>query len=1047
MPSPSSNETPSAHSSQRLSLVLAAVAAVALVGNCLLSSPAAFSHEHQKDRSLLKLVVSVLSLAAPSAERSAFPTLRGIEIRNLFFYCGAALLLLAVGAKLLLRPTSTRLSADDLFELRDRAAGPHFWWGLLLAISVITSAFSHAPEICKGQVVIRFLHFAWWWPLAAFLVPRHARRLAGVLLASIAATTLLGIWYFTARVEPAGVFTAQVDSGWLIKMLKAQPPQRRLQFPIGNEGWFAACILPGVLIALGLAARSFARSHGSSVSEAQPRAPSPGRSQGIRWPMLIASLFALLIFLVALWLTQARAAGVGLAAGVFAMLILAAPRKAQLPITLIGLLLGIYGAHWFYNLAEHGVMGQRAHSIRSRVDHEWPYALSMFTDKPVGGWGEGCYAMRAGQLARRQQFEDPSVIAVEDHWTAHAHNEWLELLADVGLAGAGAIAVALIITLYWSLKHCDILRGRRDRAAERWLVIALAAALVALIVEESAGVALRYAGFPPIFVTVWAVLWALVREQRRQASAEEAARVPAATVRLGGALAVCAALVLGFYGISDWRAARSWFESQRTVAEGRPADALASADFAAARVLDPERSLEARLWAIRARTLAFKQAVQGATAANPPSDQTLAFAQDALRGIDALDSAAPRFLWLSDLRWQLYRLLADAFHLCGDAPTAESLDENALLALERLREDEPFDVNAVEILCRDARIIAARRRLWQRAADLAAPARHLRDRFHWLQALLRRRLIDDRFVRLVQTFGVIPGAPGVVDDASEIARQDATADPADWRDPLSPETLRVAALVNFLGGQPGMAADLARDAEKMYEAVGPRLFVAHTAAIHEKVRYRFQSDPLANTADLLAELARAHQSLTGIADPASKLPLPDELGETRLLILLAADRTEDALLQLGRIRPHLLEPAPRDLAPSLAVLGRQFARDLGPLALNWARMAVELDPALAEARFALLLVCLEEGADAEALQAAEGFLAAAPDRPAALQTVVQLEANWPNRPTWDELRRRHPDLPAPLPPAGRPTMPPSDEADPQPAAGEPSAKSKPASSE
>ena len=112
-----------------------------------------------------------------------------------------------------------KLSADDLFDLRSQAAGPLFWWGLMLLISVVTSAFAHAPDVCKGQVIIRFLHLAWWWPLAVLLAPRHVRALSAVLLGAVAATAAMGIWYFFARTEP----------GWLVGLTGLTWPACRMK--------------------------------------------------------------------------------------------------------------------------------------------------------------------------------------------------------------------------------------------------------------------------------------------------------------------------------------------------------------------------------------------------------------------------------------------------------------------------------------------------------------------------------------------------------------------------------------------------------------------------------------------------------------------------------------------------------------------------------------------------------------------------------------------------------------------------------------------------
>src|SRR5258707_5967798 len=73
---------------QRVSLALAMVAGAALIADCLFTSPSHFSEKHLHDTSLLKPVIAALGLWG------RFPTFRGVEIRDLFFYVGASLLAL-----------------------------------------------------------------------------------------------------------------------------------------------------------------------------------------------------------------------------------------------------------------------------------------------------------------------------------------------------------------------------------------------------------------------------------------------------------------------------------------------------------------------------------------------------------------------------------------------------------------------------------------------------------------------------------------------------------------------------------------------------------------------------------------------------------------------------------------------------------------------------------------------------------------------------------------------------------------------------------------
>ena len=83
------------------------------------------------------------------------------------------------------------------------------------------------------------------------------------------------------------------------------------------------------------------------------------------------------------------------------------------------------------------------HSIRSRIAYDWPYGLHLFSQKPFAGHGDGAFSFLAGQFARADQIDDPGIMrSDESYWTGHAHNEFLELLADLGVFGALAASAA-----------------------------------------------------------------------------------------------------------------------------------------------------------------------------------------------------------------------------------------------------------------------------------------------------------------------------------------------------------------------------------------------------------------------------------------------------------------------------------------------------------------------------------------------------------------------------------------------------------------------------
>ncbi|MFH1418810.1 MAG: O-antigen ligase family protein [Planctomycetota bacterium] len=972
---------------RRTSGLLTLVAAVFLASNCFLNSPGEFSSRHYEDHSLLKPIVGLLALGGQC------PTLRGVEIRNLVFHSGAALLVLIAGIRLVTAGRRPRVSGESLIDLRRRAASPFFWWCTLLLVSVISSWYSHAPEVCKGQTILRFLQLAWWWPLAALLTPRDARRLSGWVLAILGLLATLAVWYHVQRPAP------------------------RLQYPIGNELFLAACLLPGLFIAFGLVIGWL---HGCLTKRREPAdamtdhpvqvtAPAPQ----LRMLHILAVVLVSLFIIAALYFTRSRSGAVGLTAGLCMVVVLVVRRKTRLWVVLAVAVLAIGGALMVQSLRTGGVMGERAHSIRARLNHEWPYALTLFFQKPVAGWGDGGYAMLAGQFARVEQLDDPGVLSFDTwSWVGHAHNEFLELLADLGFVGAFAFAAALFVTIRQALRYCDRSRGDPSAGRCRWLVIGLTAALVALVIEECGDVALRKPGLPPIFLTVWALVWAMVRSSRDVVTTEQddAQRLSISTMRLTGAAVCVGALVLGWFGVQDWRGARAVYDAVKIhMPAGQYDEAIRDADLAVVHTLDPERNLISRVHAVRVRSLKFNQLCSDVD--SRVTDDDIAFAEDALADLAQLDKAAPRFLMSARFRADLTGNLASVFRGRGQPLIERDYRTQWQQAWIQHREDEPFRIDVVEAL-------------W-----VVLPEARSVDRLLWLRALLRNREIDGRFLGLFQNAAAREDFRGALGDLYNIAMQDSARQPAEWVDKLSPETCRVVALEQALfGGQPSEAAKTAAGAEALYAKAGPRLFVAHAAAIHEMVRYRLDADPAAAPEENLHLLARAYAILA--REVGDDEPMSGDLGQTRLRVLLAAGRELEAETQARFLYPDNDMPVDRRIAEGYLSLVAQFAER--PLhsddALRWARRAVELAPILAEAHAMIVGIHLRRGDDASALEAAVALLESAKDAETARQYLATLETHYPGSGMWPKLLLRYPDL-LPPPQAG---PPPPEESEPRP---------------
>lgn len=916
----------------RTSAALAVVAAVALAGNCLLTSPHAFSEAQAADRSALHWVVSALGFNA------AFPTWRGVEIGNLFFYTAAACLTLIAGLRLIVSDVRPRISADDLLDLRRRAASPLFWWCVLILVSVLSSTFSHAPQTLLGQTIIRMLHVAWVLPLAVLLQPVHARRLGVALVAILAATGALGLWYVQARVWPNN-------------------PDGSLQYPIGNSLWFAACLLPGAFLAIGRIV-SLAR-YGATP----------------RWKMIAPLALAVVPIVAGLHFTRSRSALAALCVGLVTAVMLATPRRIRGVLLVLALGGAVLGGNY--------VRSFRAHSIRARLDHEWPYAMVLFNSKMITGHGDGAYSLLAGSIARDDQLGDPNVAGFDNEakWTVEAHNEFLEILADLGLVGAVAVLGILITTLIRAVRFIDSRRQSGD--ADRPLVIALTAALAACLADACFESSFRNPGSPAVILTVWAILWALIRSNTPGVTAApDDQRITPGALRASGVALAMVGLTLGYFGIQDWRGVRSRLDAEIALNEGRFAQAVVLADYSAEHTLTPFRKLIPKTIAARSRIIEFDRHL--AANAGPPSDAVMAIGRDAWLRLNDIENLAPRFLGVSRLYTAVFQGLFEASRRRGATEDANAYLAQLAKNLERRRLDDPFQIDSVV-------------NLWGMNPNVSSF-----DRLAWLRAVLRGGDVDDRFHGLLDDLVQRADFAPTFNDLLTIAQQDSDlADDAPWRDTLAPETLRIAASLLARQGKAAEAAKLAEQAAEMYARAGGRLFAGRRAAMREGVEYAFAADPDADIATHLVQLADAW-ALDAPRRPVTQ-PLLGALGRTRAMLLAAAGRDDDARDQLAVLVQvdTTLDHGP--LAQSILDAAFLIAPNTGHAqrAERLARRAAELVPDSAAPYRLLLSLALQQRDDRKAAEAAAQFRDRSTRQgPTAAEQAAR---------TFEILRRQHPD--------------------------------------
>jgi len=959
---------------RRSGMAIVVTAAIVLAGACLLNCPGRFSELHEKDESLLRPLVSALGLFGE------YGTQRGVEVRNLVFYAGAAGLSIIAGLSLAFGSVRSRYSIDDLLDGRSRAASPVFWWLILLVVSALSSIFSHAPAFCQGQMIVRLLLFSWWWPIATILSPRQTRALAVAFVTALAATAALGLAYHFLRVWPH-------QSG------------ARLQYPLGNELWMAACLLPGVFVAGGLAlSRLQAKRSPAADETAKPTAPPVMQALGA------AALFAILVLiLIVLALTRSRSAAVGLAAGIGACIIIGLPARRRIPAFLVMCLLAIAATLYVQQLRVDSSTAGRAHSIRARLDYEWPYALQLFMSKPIAGNGDGAYALLAGQLGRDDQLDDPGVMRFdESSWPAHAHNEFLELLADLGIVGTLAFLIALGIPLYRAARYFDERRDLTGNSSQRWLVVGLAGALVAMMVEACGTPAIREPGANVIFITVWACLWAAVRRQDRvnAPSDEDDKPIALGTVRLFGAAVCISAIVLGYRGAEDWWAARARFDAQQSLEADDPESAVIAADFAATHALDPFQRAQAMTLSVWARSLLFDRLI--ASRSEPLTNAEMDISHAAVSILNSLDRIAPKFLKSSRLGADLALNRARAYARRGDLRSEAECKQAFIAALEQSRADEPFSIDRVEALW----II--------RSATTD-------DRLRWVRSLLRGGEVEPAFQRMLRETMAAPDFELRLAGLLAVANEDAEQPPSKWKDKLSPESFRIAAMVAAVKDDFTRAMELNALARRLYEAGLPRLFAGLGATIHDAVRFRLIREPLADVDKNFADLYSAFEAAYGPIESGALIPDP-VLAQTRAVILLAAGKEADAKSQLEFVRQPNSPPIDLQLSDYYLQLAAMTANSASPDLRRqgeFASRAEELNPASPRPPAFKAEQAFSQGDEAAAVSAMRRLVELQSGRPELARFFQSLRGRYPDNAIWPRIDAEFPQF-APPPSSSQP---------------------------
>lgn len=790
------------------------------------------------------------------------PTPLGLEIKQLAFGVGSGLAAILVAGACF----AARRSREHEFTLLDDSApaapephlkrqieplqGAQLLFGGVVVLSFLSSLWAPMPEVAFGGSVLLLGQCLWVFAIRFGFNARACRAAAiGMIVILSAAATLAVVYYYERN------------------------QTMRPGYPIGNPLFFAACMIPAVLICvcwIVRGVRSLARGH-------------------VRALIGIMGLAVVLVPMAwGIKLADPRSTYVGLGAGLASIMFFAVRGAvAKISVIIACLVLVVVGYFsWLEPLLDH-----RPETIRTRL-YGWTYAQELIAASPIVGHGQGGFALLGDALAVNDVADDPRALHAR---LAHAHNEWLETGADLG-------SIGLVMTLgCFALTFWAGVRALRQisNPNHRWLLIGLLASLAALMVEECADVALRIAGLPTIFYSVVGMIWALAGSVRteRATSAARATKLTAQGFVSAGAVVL--GLMVSTAAVLDFHASRALHDFHEKLQQRQWDAAVEEVQFATRFRLSPSRKLTSfysQAWChlrIAEESLRDFQAAtaQAAEAKMLPSGDALRsyaqlvieHARSAIELTDTLAQHTPNYYGMQRVAGSALELIRHVAELTGDLERADQFRLAAVQALRRELSREPHD------------------------ADLAwhilelSPELGLTGIIELICPPMRYHDVDLRYFQLVQSLAQNPNFDVEFQPLLTPALTQLIAKPLGSVEvSYAAQKLRIAAWVAVGRGDPARGKDYAQHAVSLAEKQKDRFPIAHAIAYRELAHFGFLADPR----DVRAAIEAATMSNSLLADSHEAAPIKARTSQRLAMYYLA----------LGD------EPAAEELMPNLTLL-------------------------------------------------------------------------------------------------------------------------------
>jgi O-antigen ligase len=926
----------------------------------------------------LRAVVQLLCL------NYQLPTINAGEIKGYILGIGAALAVFAVSIAVLTRgpggeeETGAIESDGDSSSTRRPQIAPllavQFLVALYLLWSFASSRWSSAPQLAVGGSILLTIQFLWAFALGVGLSPRAARIVSQMVVLVTAATAAIALWYYFGR-----------------------NPVLRAKFPFGNPNFLSAALIPGILLAIAFL--------GERVYKAlQTRTLHPVGIATLMLPLIAVSAWAFV-------LADSRGAAAGLAAGLLALLFFAAPRRWKAVPFLLAVVLAIGGWWYFSSSLDGQFLTGRSETLRFR-GYAWSYAWRMFKEKPFTGYGQGGFVLTGDSFAVGDVLNDPLVF---ESRIDHAHNEWLEVMSDLGSVGIILLAATILITF---LTAMAVLR-RSPPHNGRWVLLGLLAALVGLIVEETFGVGLRICELPIVFYTVLGLIWALCGSVTTSPltllSAKRGRRL------IAGPIGIAFGLIVLVINQQDFASARSAYRTEEALQKGEFEEAIRLASQAVDR-LYPQRALfnlyrlgEAYVFTADKLQQRASDRERRARESEPANPRLLALAEEDYRAGDEygktashmlkeLISRSPGFLNHGQLEFKINLIEARSATVRGDAEASQAYLKNARKAIERELLRQPFDPT---IALNFVRVPSTSVDYAEVLNVLARPLRYNR--------------ITDAYVEVLRDLARNPEFDRQREPVLSAAREALSGTPpvgpaGEALETWEPEKLRLIATLDFVRGEYERAADALELAAGAYERLPGATSIGAAACNAELADCRFFSDPDHPEEAIL----RAKSALDLALDSRLGRELKLSIQLRMIHYYLAADDEASAIRLLRESAPAGVTDAAvqqqlgirlRRLCESLLLQRRnastllKLAENLLPKLQHWIQRSIEINPDDYSAHYLAADLAFHAGDDLAAARHLESALQLGLPREDAVRFLEMARAKKPDSSALETLRR------------------------------------------